>query len=136
MSMAMQRIALGRFRYSTDQNQISKCWRALSKEAEMVNGWFTKRISEGVVPHEICAIVRSKKQFERAKNVIQKSGLAFKVLDEYVVTSSGYLSLSTMHLAKGLEFRAIVVMACDDEVFAAAGTDRVCCGCCGSRRDL
>ena len=26
------------------------------------------------------------------------------------------LSVSTMHLAKGLEFRAVVVMACDDEV--------------------
>jgi len=25
-------------------------------------------------------------------------------------------NLSTMHLAKGLEFRAVVVMACDDEV--------------------
>ena len=24
--------------------------------------------------------------------------------------------MSTMHLAKGLEFRAVVVMACDDEV--------------------
>ena len=28
----------------------------------------------------------------------------------------GVLSVSTMHLAKGLEFRAVVVMACDDEV--------------------
>ena len=26
------------------------------------------------------------------------------------------LSVSTMHLAKGLEFRAVAVMACDDEV--------------------
>ena len=31
-------------------------------------------------------------------------------------TSSGQVSISTMHLAKGLEFRAVVVMACDDEV--------------------
>ena len=31
-------------------------------------------------------------------------------------TSTGVLSVSTMHLAKGLEFRAVVVMACDDEV--------------------
>jgi superfamily I DNA/RNA helicase len=26
------------------------------------------------------------------------------------------VSISTMHLAKGLEFRAVAVMACDDEV--------------------
>jgi superfamily I DNA/RNA helicase len=28
----------------------------------------------------------------------------------------GSLSISTMHLAKGLDFRAVAVMACDDEV--------------------
>ncbi|WP_374277054.1 3'-5' exonuclease [Azonexus sp.] len=27
-----------------------------------------------------------------------------------------HVSVSTMHLAKGLEFRAVAVMACDDEV--------------------
>ena len=39
-----------------------------------------------------------------------------KTLDEHVETTSGYVSISTMHLAKGLEFRAVAVMACDDEV--------------------
>jgi len=39
-----------------------------------------------------------------------------RVLDDSVDSSSGYVSISTMHLAKGLEFRAVAVMACDDEV--------------------
>ena len=30
--------------------------------------------------------------------------------------TSGQLSICTMHLAKGLEFRAVAVMACDDEI--------------------
>jgi superfamily I DNA/RNA helicase len=38
------------------------------------------------------------------------------MLDETVETISGNVSVSTMHLAKGLEFRAVVVVACDDEV--------------------
>jgi superfamily I DNA/RNA helicase len=42
--------------------------------------------------------------------------LAFKVLDEHVETTSGHISIGTMHLAKGLEFRAVAVMACDDEI--------------------
>lgn len=42
--------------------------------------------------------------------------LSFKILDENVETVSGQVSISTMHLAKGLEFRAVVVMACDDEI--------------------
>ena len=53
---------------------------------------------------------------DRAQSAVKVSGLIFKILDEHVETSSGYVSLSTMHLAKGLEFRAVVVMACDDEV--------------------
>ena len=42
--------------------------------------------------------------------------MPFKILDEHVETPSGHLSLCTMHLAKGLEFRAVAVMACDDEI--------------------
>ena len=30
--------------------------------------------------------------------------------------TSGQVSICTMHLAKGLEFRAVAVMACDDEI--------------------
>jgi superfamily I DNA/RNA helicase len=33
-----------------------------------------------------------------------------------VETEPGHVSISTMHMAKGLEFRAVAVMACDDEV--------------------
>ena len=31
-------------------------------------------------------------------------------------TEPGHVSISTMHMAKGLEFRAVAIMACDDEV--------------------
>ena len=46
----------------------------------------------------------------------KEAGMPFKILDEHVETTSGHVSISTMHLAKGLEFRAVVVMACDDEI--------------------
>ena len=38
------------------------------------------------------------------------------MLDEHVETTTGRISIGTMHLAKGLEFRAEAVMACDDEI--------------------
>ena len=44
------------------------------------------------------------------------AGFPFYVLDERGETSDDDVSVSTMHLAKGLEFRAVAVMACDDEV--------------------
>ena len=55
-------------------------------------------------------------ELDRARKAVNQSGLPFQVLDNKVDTISGQLSISTMHLAKGLEFRAVVVMACDDDV--------------------
>jgi superfamily I DNA/RNA helicase len=60
--------------------------------------------------------VRSAGQLERAKAALKAAGVPFKVLDEQVETASGHAAICTIHLAKGLEFRAVVVMACDDEV--------------------
>lgn len=68
------------------------------------------------MPHEIGVFVRSEAELERARAAVAKAGLPFKVLDEHVNTSSGQVSISAMHLAKGLEFRAVSLMACDDEI--------------------
>lgn len=85
-------------------------------EISVVSDWLRARTKEGVAPHEIGIFVRSAAQLDRAKNAAEQSGLTFKVLDDHVETASGSAALGTMHLAKGLEFRAVVVMACDDEV--------------------
>ena len=44
---------------------------------------------------------------------VEKSGIPYRVLDETVETVSGYVSICTVHLAKGLAFK---VVACDDEM--------------------
>jgi len=85
-------------------------------EIETVGKWLSERISEGMVPHEIGVFVRSAAELDRARAAVEKSGIPYKVLDEHVETTSGHVSIGTMHLAKGLEFRAVIVMACDDEV--------------------
>jgi mRNA-degrading endonuclease RelE of RelBE toxin-antitoxin system len=85
-------------------------------EAETVRQWIADRRSEGVMPHELGVFVRSPAELDRARAAVGHTGMPFKVLDEHVETTSGQISVSTMHLAKGLEFRAVVVMACDDEV--------------------
>ena len=89
---------------------------SVEEEFKSVSAWLSDRSSEGVLPHEIGIFVRSDKELDRARDAVEESGLPFKVLDENLETISGYLAISTMHLAKGLEFRTVVVMACDDEV--------------------
>ena len=87
-----------------------------SEEIETVGKRIADRSAEGVVPHEFGFFVRSAAQLDRARAAVEEAGMAFKILDENVETTSGHVSVSTMHLAKGLEFRAVAVMACDDEI--------------------
>lgn len=85
-------------------------------EIREVGDWITERIKSGMLPHEIGLFVRSPTEHDRAITTAKAAGVAFKVLDDHVETVSGHLSISTMHIAKGLEFRAVAVMACDDEI--------------------
>ncbi len=88
----------------------------IEDETQSVGQWLKDRSDEGLMPHEFGVFVRSSAELERAKAAVEAAGLPFVVLDEKVETISGHISISTMHLAKGLEFRAVVVMACDDEI--------------------
>lgn len=89
---------------------------SIEDERNAVSQWLSERQSEGVLPHEMGVFVRSEKELDRAKGAVENASIPFKVLDQNLESTSGYLSVSTMHLAKGLEFRAVVVMACDDEI--------------------
>lgn len=86
------------------------------EEAEAVGRWIGDRIAEGVAPHEVGLFVRSSAQLRRARAAAKQAGVPAVELSDKVETTSGRLSIGTMHLAKGLEFRAVAVMACDDEV--------------------
>lgn len=89
---------------------------SVEAEVKAVGTWLKERNGEGVEPREMAIFVRSAGQLERGRAAALESGLPFDVLDERLETDPGSVSISTMHLAKGLEFRAVAVMACDDEV--------------------
>ncbi len=85
-------------------------------ESAVVSKWINARISEGLDPSEICVFVRSTDQIDRAVDIIEETSLPHTLLDEEMEPENGFLSVGTMHLAKGLEFRAVAVMACDSEI--------------------
>ncbi len=87
-------------------------------EIKAVGQWIADLTKTGIPPHEIAILVRSEAELDRAKAEANATARSFDVLEENVTTPIGRLSISTMHLAKGLEFRAVVVMACDDEVIS------------------
>lgn len=85
-------------------------------EIAFVGDWLKGRLREDIQPHEIGLFVRSAEELARARAAIERAGLPYQELDERIGGHSGHLALCTMHLAKGLEFRVVIVMACDDEV--------------------
>jgi len=85
-------------------------------EIQAIAQWLKEQLESGIQPEEIGVFVREQFQIERAKAAIQQTGYPWIELDSLVEPEQGSLTVSTMHLAKGLEFRAVVVMACDDEV--------------------
>ena len=95
---------------------VIRTFKDEGEEINAVGNWIKENAKTGVLPHEFGVFVRSAAQLERAQAAVKAAGLSFKILDEHVETLSGHVSISTMHLAKGLEFRAVVVMACDDEI--------------------
>jgi superfamily I DNA/RNA helicase len=75
-----------------------------------------QRIDEGVQAHEIGVFVRSSRELDRARAAVKHAGLPLHLLDGSSQIAHEEISIATMHLAKGLEFRAVAVMACDDEI--------------------
>jgi len=87
-----------------------------AEELATVKSWLTERRQEGLIADEIGVFVRSTAELKRASAAVESAGFKLRVLSETMETASGQVAICTMHLAKGLEFRAVVVMACDDEV--------------------
>jgi len=90
--------------------------RSSTEETAVVGGWLTTRAAEGVSPGEIAVFVRSAAELARARAAVAASGLPFIELDDQVKIARDRVSIATMPLSKGLEFRAAAIMACDDEV--------------------
>ena len=91
-----------------------RTFKTQEEESRAVGDWVKARLGEGLAAHEIAVFVRSETELDRARAAVQGNDAI--VLDEKVETVSGKIPIGTMHLAKGLEFRAVAVMACDDEI--------------------
>ncbi|HEU4371417.1 MAG TPA: UvrD-helicase domain-containing protein [Methylomirabilota bacterium] len=87
-----------------------------AEESAVVGRWLAERAAEGVAPGEMAVFVRSAVELPRAQAAVEAAGLGVALLDETVRTVRDRVAVGTMHLSKGLEFRAVAVMVCDDEI--------------------
>ena len=95
---------------------VVKVAQGEAAEIAAVAEWLRGIFAAGVRPDECALFVRPASELGRAEKVVAAAGLACAVLDKQPAGAMDRVSVGTMHLAKGLEFRAVAVMACDDEV--------------------
>lgn len=89
---------------------------SVDDEASIIVGWIGERLLDGLQPHDIGIFVRSDSEIQRAFEAVQAADVEAQLLDGAGEPRAGAVAVGTMHLAKGLEFRAVIVAACDDEV--------------------
>ncbi len=87
-----------------------------ASEIQSVANWIKTAVADGIAPAEIGVFVRSNDQLARARAAVKGAGQAQLELSERLEQPQGRVAIGTMHLAKGLEYKAVVVMACDDDV--------------------
>lgn len=85
-------------------------------EQKYVTSWLLSIVKQGFKCEEIAIFVRSDEQLDRAKEIATQAGFAYSVLDGDAVQVANSIAVSTMHYAKGLEYRAVAVIACDEDV--------------------
>ena len=87
-----------------------------AEETVHLGNWLAERVSEGLSPEEVAIFVRSEDEVSRATAAVDAAGMEHQTIEEAADSPSGKVVVGTMHLAKGMEFRAVAVIACDEEV--------------------
>lgn len=85
-------------------------------EREHVAAFLRAAINNDVAPAEIGIFVRSRAQLPRAHAAAEAAGLPWADFTDRSAASFGKVGTGIMHLAKGLEFKAVAVIACDADV--------------------
>ncbi|MEO3384955.1 3'-5' exonuclease [Mesorhizobium sp. CAU 1741] len=88
-------------------------------ERDAAAAFIRRALDVHIAPREIAIFVRSAEQLPRARSIAEAAGLPFRTATTSRQDEEKAL-VGIMHLAKGLEFRAVAVVACDENVLPLA----------------
>ena len=77
-------------------------------------------LDDSIAPDQIAIFVRSIAQLPRARAIADAAALPYRTVSSGKPDEDQAALVGIMHLAKGLEFRAILVVACDEGVLPLA----------------
>jgi superfamily I DNA/RNA helicase len=86
------------------------------EERQLVADFVREGLDAGLTPEQIGVFVRSPAELPRARAAANFAGAGVLEISDRQTEIVDRVSIGVMHLAKGLEFRWVVVMACDDDV--------------------
>jgi superfamily I DNA/RNA helicase len=90
--------------------------RDMDEEIDVVSAWIRSKLEQGCPAEHIAVFVRSDRELDRAHQVLRMAGeVEFR---EQSGAKGGHagVTVASMHEAKGLEFKVVAVMGCDDDV--------------------
>ena len=85
-------------------------------EIARVAAWLSARRAEGIEPDEIGVFARTEAAAARGEQACTAAGLALRRSPPEPDMPSDMATVCTMALAKGLEFRAVAIVACDEDL--------------------
>lgn len=89
-----------------------------SQEAEIaaVAAFIEAALADGSQPEEIGIFVRTRSEMPRARAAVDAVGRAVAEITPRKEGAVSAIRIGIMHLAKGLEFKAVAIMACDEDI--------------------
>jgi superfamily I DNA/RNA helicase len=86
------------------------------EEIQKVTAWLQQLLSRGLAASDIAIFARTNRLVEqRARHVVGRLGLQAHLLSDDELPEPKRIAVGTMHRAKGLEFRVVVVMGCEEK---------------------
>jgi hypothetical protein len=81
-------------------------------------------MADGLLPEEISIFGRTNRKVEEISEALTSAGIPCRPLSDSERGEPGFVQIGTMHRAKGLEFKAVLVAGCDDRSMPNAGVLR------------
>jgi len=86
------------------------------QESGAVAAFIKSALADSIKPEEIALFVRVRDALPRARAAIEKADQQAVEITPRKDSAVNAVRLVIMHLAKGLEFKAVAVMACDEDL--------------------
>lgn len=99
---------------SGPEPEIQVCETA-AQERERLGPLLRDLVNEGIAPGEIAIFARTERYLEKvARGALTDQGLEYRNLLDESDSGPGGILCGTMHRAKGLEFRIVILVGCSD----------------------